>query len=130
MLKVGQLRNAVGLPIRLIACDSNATYRVKARLRKQQNVSRKFGQVGDEYGFSAGLYESWRPKNKGTRRMTFPKSAVTDEWAWHDLGEYDFFDVQKIPCSTMNGLCLYVQGEVEIGDECTEWGWETGKGWT
>lgn len=115
LVKVGQLRNAVGLPIRLIACDSNATYRVKALLRKQKNVSRKLGQVGDEYGFSAGLHEAYR-KNKGMRRMTFPKSAVTDEWVWHDLGEYDFFDLQKIPCSTMNGLCLYVQGEVEIGE--------------
>lgn len=32
----------------------------------------------------------------------------------YDLGEYDFSALQKIPLPTMDGLCLFLQGDIEL----------------
>ena len=114
MTSFGQLRSAVAFPIRLIACDSNSTYRVRARMRKKANVERKNGQVEDAYGFSGGLYVDYLPHAEGVQRKTYPRSSVSDQWTWQDLGEYDLAALQAIPLPTMNGLCLYVQGDVDV----------------
>jgi hypothetical protein len=39
---------------------------------------------------------------------------MKDDWEWYDIGAYEFSDLQKIPRPTMDGLCLFVQGDVEV----------------
>ena len=52
---------------------------------------------------------------KGTNRKRIAKEDISSEWAWYDVGEYDISALQKIPRPTMNGLCLIVKGNVELG---------------
>ncbi len=37
-----------------------------------------------------------------------------DGHAWYELGEYDISALQKIHRPTMDGLSLYIEGDVEI----------------
>jgi hypothetical protein len=53
-------------------------------------------------------------KSLGRRRIKVPREKVPEDWTWHDIGEYDFSELQKIPLPTMDGLCFFVQGDVEI----------------
>ena len=68
--------------------------------------------------FGAGFDVEWLPKAQGTIRKTFPfvpeAERDADGFAWYELGEYDISALQKIPRPTMNGLCLYIQGDVDI----------------
>ena len=50
------------------------------------------------------------------RQRPLPPQCRRSEWAWHDVGEFDFAELQKIPRPTMDGLCLYIQGDVEIAE--------------
>jgi len=56
----------------------------------------------------------WLPQSKGRKRMEVPREKVSVDWAWYDIGDYDFSELQKIPLSTMDGLCLFVQGDVDL----------------
>jgi hypothetical protein len=102
------------IPIRLIAVDEGAKYKVRARLRKKTNVERSLGRVADKYGFAAGLRVRWLPKAKGRIRIEVPHDSLGDEWNWYDIAEFDFSSLQNIPLPTMDGLCLFVQGDVEL----------------
>ena len=48
-----------------------------------------------------------------TRRAA-PHCGLVFAISWYDMGEFDFSALQKIPRPTMNGLTLYVQGDVEV----------------
>jgi hypothetical protein len=100
------------LPIRLIACDADAKYRVRARLRRKAEV-KTFG-TKDGYAFACGLMVRWLPKSPGSVRTEIPRGNVNDQWSWHDVGEFDFASLQRIPPATHDGLCLFVQGDVEL----------------
>jgi hypothetical protein len=100
-------------PIREIAVDEGAKYRVRVRLRPKAKVEKRFC-AEDKYGFAAGLQVRWLPQSKGRKRMEVPREKVSVDWAWYDIGEYDFSELQKIPLSTMDGLCLFVQGDVDL----------------
>ena len=106
------------MPIRLMAVDEGGRYRVRIRLKSRKPAKPRLGAGYDRYGFAAGLRVRWIPKAKGRRRIEVPREKVSDDWAWHDIGEYDFSELQKIPLPTMDGLCLFVQGDVEI--DCIE----------
>jgi hypothetical protein len=41
-------------------------------------------------GFAAGLRVRWLPKADGRRRTEFARDRMKDDWAWYDLGEWDF----------------------------------------
>ena len=103
------------LPIRLIAADEGAKYRVRAHLRLKESSDATYG-TEISYAYAAGLMVPWLPKAKGSTRKEFGFDKVTKEWAWHDVGEFDFAELQKIPRPTMDGLCLYIQGDVEIAE--------------
>lgn len=89
------------LPIRLIACDVGAKYKVRAHLKAGK-------------GFSHGIEVPGLPLAKGTVRKTVAADGVSDGWVWCDLGEYDFSELQKLPRPTMYGPCLYVSGDIEL----------------
>jgi hypothetical protein len=108
------IERAWQIPIRLIAVDEGAKYKVRARLRKKTNVERSLGRVADKYGFAAGLRVRWLPKAKGRIRIEVPHDSLGDEWNWYDIAEFDFSSLQNIPLPTMDGLCLFVQGDVEL----------------
>ena len=97
-----------------MAVDEGGRYRVRVRLKSRKPAKPRLGAGYDRYGFAAGLRVRWIPKAKGRRRIEVPREKVSDDWAWHDIGEYDFSELQKIPLPTMDGLCLFVQGDVEI----------------
>jgi hypothetical protein len=73
-----------------------------------------FGRVADKYGFAAGLRVRWLPKAEGRRRIEVPHDELCDGWQWYDIGDFNFSALQKIPLPTMDGLCLFVQGDVEL----------------
>ena len=102
------------IPIRLFACDAGAKYRVRAHLRTKKPTEPRLGGVEDGYDFAAGLRVRWLPHAAGRQRTEFPRGTVSPDWAWHDLGEFDFSELQKIPLPTMDGLVLFVQGDVEL----------------
>ena len=105
-------------PIRLIAVDDGAKYAVRARLRPKAPEKPQMGVAVNLESFSAGFDVEWLPKAQGTVRKTFPFAPETerdaDGFACYNLGEYDISALQKIPRPTMNGLCLYIQGDVGI----------------
>ena len=101
-------------PIREFAVDDGVKYRVRARLRPKSPTAPRLGTVADKYGFAAGLHVRWLPRAKGRCRFEMPREKMQDDWAWYDIGEYEFSELQKIPLPTMDGLCLFVQGDVEI----------------
>lgn len=101
------------LPIRLIAADAGAKYKVRARFRPKESDELL---IGDDNGsVVVGLDVEWLPNAKGTNRKRIAKEDISSEWAWYDVGEYDISALQKIPRPTMNGLCLIVKGNVELG---------------
>jgi hypothetical protein len=102
------------MPIRLLAVDEDVKYKVRVRLRRKKNVERSLGRVADKYGFAAGLRVRWLPKAEGRRRIEVRHDELCDGWQWYDIGEFDFSALQKIPLPTMDGLCLFVQGDVEL----------------
>ena len=102
------------IPVRLLAVDEGVKYKVRVRLRRKKNVERSLGRVADKYGFAAGLRVRWLPKAEGRRRMEFAHDSLGDGWQWYDIGEFDFSALQKLPLPTMDGLCLFVQGDVEL----------------
>ena len=102
------------IPIRLLATDEDAEYRVRVRLRKKSNVERSLGRIADKYGFAAGLRVRWLPKAQGRMRVETPRDRLREEWGWYDIGAFDFSSLQRIPLPTMDGLCLFVQGDVEL----------------
>ena len=77
-------------------------------------VEPRLGGAEDKYGFAAGLRVRWLPHAKGRCRTEFPRGTVSQDWAWHDIGEFDSSELQKIPLPTMDGLVLFVQGDVEL----------------
>ena len=101
-------------PIREFAVDEGAKYRVRVRLRPKKQDPSRLGVAQDAYGFAAGLHVRWLPRAKGRRRLEIPREKMKDDWEWYDIGVYEFSDLQKIPRPTMDGLCLFVQGDVEI----------------
>lgn len=107
-------------PIRLIAVDDGAKYAIRARLRPKAPDKPQMGVAVNLESFGAGMDVEWLPRAQGTIRRTIPFAPETerdaDGFAWYDLGEYDISALQKIPRPTMNGLCLYIQGDVEIVD--------------
>jgi hypothetical protein len=102
------------MPIRLLAVDEDVKYKVRVRLRRKKNVERSLGRVADKYGFAAGLRVRWLPKAEGRRRIEVPHDELCDGWQWYDIGDFNFSALQKIPLPTMDGLCLFVQGDVEL----------------
>jgi hypothetical protein len=96
------------LPIRLIAADEGAKYRVRAHLRLKESSGATFG-VEKKYAYAAGLKVPWVPNVKGSARKEFGFDKVSKEWAWHDVGEFDFAELQKLPRPNLNGLCLFIQ---------------------
>ena len=96
------------LPIRLIAADEGAKYRVRAHLRLKEPDGQALG-AAPKYAFAGGLLVRWLPKAKGSVRKEFGRDKVSKEWAWHDVGEFDFAELQKIPRPVMDGLCLFIQ---------------------
>ena len=102
------------IPVRLLAVDEGVKYKVRVRLRRKKNVERSLGRIADKYGFAAGLRVRWLPKAEGRRRMEFAHDSLGDGWQWYDIGEFDFSALQKLPLPTMDGLCLFVQGDVEL----------------
>jgi len=70
------------------------------------------GAVKD--GSRAADGTSWLSRAKGTALKKFAPKDIASDWAWYDVGEYDFSALQKIPRPTMNGLCLVVKGDVEF----------------
>ena len=101
-------------PIREFAVDEGAKYRVRVRLRPKKQDPSRLGVAQDAYGFAAGLHVRWLPRAKGRRRLEIPREKMKDDWEWYDIGVYEFSDLQKIPRPTMDGLCLFVQGDVEV----------------
>ena len=85
---------------------------MRTRLRLPRRTSVNLENCG------AGFDVERLPKAQGTLRKTFPFAPEAernaDGYAWYELGEYDISALQKIPRPTMNGLCLYIQGDVEI----------------
>ena len=102
------------IPVRLLAVDEGVKYKVRVRLRRKKNVERSLGRIADKYGFAAGLRVRWLPKAEGRRRMEFAHDSLGDGWQWYDIDEFDFSALQKLPLPTMDGLCLFVQGDVEL----------------
>jgi len=98
------------LPIRLIAADEGAKYRVRAHLRLKESSDATFG-TEISYAYAAGLMVPWLPKSKGSTRKEFGFDKVTKEWAWHDVGEFDFAELQKLPRPTLEGLCLFIHDQ-------------------
>ena len=96
------------LPIRLIAADEGVKYRVRAHLRLKESSGATFG-VEKKYAYAAGLKVPWVPNVKGSARKEFGFDKVSKEWAWHDVGEFDFAELQKLPRPNLNGLCLFIQ---------------------
>ena len=96
------------LPIRLIAADEGAKYRVRAHLWLKESSDATSG-TEINYAYAAGLVVPWLPKAKGSTRKEFGFDKVTKEWAWHDVGEFDFAELQKLPRPTLEGLCLFIQ---------------------
>ena len=105
-------------PVRLIAVDEGVKYRLRARLRPKVPGKPQMGVAVNLKSFGAGFDVEWLPKAQGTIRKTFPFAPEAgrdaDGYAWYELGEYDISALQKIPRPTMNGLCLYIQGDVDI----------------
>ncbi|MBQ6246331.1 MAG: substrate-binding domain-containing protein [Kiritimatiellae bacterium] len=62
-------------------------------------------------GVNVGKLPKWR---QGCSRIEFAKDRVSPDWAWYDIGKYDFSALQKIRRPTMDGLSLYIEGEVEV----------------
>ena len=56
----------------------------------------------------------WLPQAKGRSRIELPREAMSENWEWYDVGKYDLSELQKIPLPTMDGLCLFVQGDVDL----------------
>ena len=103
------------LPIREIAVDEGAKYRVRAHLRpKAAEADATSASLPDDGGFVAGMDVEYLPHAEGIRRMEFPREDVSPDWAWYDIGEYDISALQRIPRPTMNGLCLIVAGDIEL----------------
>ena len=98
------------LPIRCLAVDDGAKYRFRVHLRPKVDVSSNVGEAG----FVAGLDVEWLSRAKGTALKKFAPKDISSDWAWYDVGEYDFSSLQMIPRPTMNGLCLVVKGDVEF----------------
>ena len=96
------------LPIRLIAADEGAKYRVRAHLRLKKSANLMSGAEA-KYAFAGGLVVRWLPRAKGNMRREFGGETVSKEWAWHDVGEFDFAELQKIPRPIHDGLCLFIQ---------------------
>jgi hypothetical protein len=101
-------------PIREFAVDEGSKYRVRVRLRPKAQTEPRLGVAADPYGFAAGLHVRWLPRAKGRRRLEIPREKMQDDWAWYDIGEYDFAGLQRLPLPTMDALCLFVQGDVEL----------------
>jgi hypothetical protein len=101
-------------PIREFAVDEGVKYRVRVRLRPKTPAEPRLGVAADPYGFAAGLHVRWLPRAKGRRRFEMPREKMQNGWAWYDIGEYEFSNLQKIPMPTMDGLCLFVQGDIEL----------------
>ena len=74
------------LPIRCLAVDDGAKYRVRVHLRPKAGASGN----ADGVGFVAGLDVEWLPRAKGTALKKFAPKDVSSDWAWYDVGEYDF----------------------------------------
>ena len=104
-------------PLRQIAVDQGAKYRIRVRLRRKTDAA---GSAKDAppASFKAGFRIDWLEQAQGTLHKTIPFASEAgrdaDGFAWYELGEYDISALQKIPRPTMNGLCLYIQGDVEI----------------
>ena len=102
----------------LIAVDDGAKYAVRARLRPKAPDKPQMGVAVNLENFGTGIDVEWLPRAQGTIRKTIPfvpeSERDADGFAWYDLGEYDISALQKIPRPTMDGLCLYIQGDVDI----------------
>ena len=121
-------------PIRLLAVDEGAKYRVRVCLRaKDADALKATGGNGiavlptgghravSNEAFCAGIaVPSLHRAKAGTSRSAFPPDAVTGEWAWYDIGEYYISALQRLPMPTMNGLSIFVsettRGTIEIGE--------------
>ena len=102
------------LPIREIACDEGVKYRVRAHLRPSPNPLPPLPGISTN-GFGYGIRVEWRKKQpRGSVRKRVPAEDVKPDWEWYDLGEYDFSALQKYPRPTLDWLCLFVQGDVEL----------------
>ena len=104
-------------PVRQIAVDQGVKYGIRVRLRRKTDVA---GAATDAppANFKAGFRIDWLEQAQGTLHKTIPFASESgrdaDGFAWYDLGEYDISALQKIPRPTMDGLCLFIQGDVEI----------------
>ena len=102
------------LPVREIACDEGVKCRVRAHLRPVEATTARAGFMAGG-GFAYGVRVEWRTRQpSGTVRKTVAKKDVKPDWAWYDLGEYDISALQKHPRPTLDWLCLFVQGDVEV----------------
>ncbi len=93
------------LPLREIACDEGALYRVRVKARLKPGTS-------SSSGFSSGLCVPWLPHSPGQSRVVIPD--LTAEWEWRDVGVFDFSALQRIPLPTMDGLVIYASREAEV----------------
>jgi hypothetical protein len=102
------------LPIREIACDEGVKYRVRAHIRPSQKPRPRIPGINYD-GFGYGVRVEWRTQQpKGSVHKRIPNKDVKPDWAWYDLGEYDLAALQKYPRPTLDWLCLFVQGDVEL----------------
>ena len=102
------------IPVRLFACDEGVKYRVRAHLRPKKPDAPRLGGATDKYDFAAGLRVRFVPHAAGRQRTEFPRGSAVPDWKWYDVGEFDFSEIQKLPLPTMDGLVLFVQGDVEL----------------
>ena len=101
-------------PIREIAADDGVKYVARVLVRPMpSDTPPVMGLHSDEFAVGINVEQLSNAK-KGTSRRVYRKDEVLPDWAWYDMGEFDFSALQKIPRPTMNGLTLYVQGDVEV----------------
>lgn len=111
-----RMENVHRLPLRLVAVDPGARYRVRAHLRRKEPEPLPDGlaHFDADFGYIAGLDVDWLTHAEGTKRVKFPKEAVSDDWAWREVGEWDISELQKIPLPILDGLCIFVAGDIEL----------------
>ncbi len=88
------------LPLRLIACDTGATYRVRVHLKARGEIE-------------AGTEVPGLPFAAGHSRKTMAP-APSGDWDWYDIGEYDIVGLQNLPRPTRDGPAFFVRGDIDF----------------